>query len=523
MHPDLSPVPDETVAVVVLGSDDSARVTDAVRSALGQGPAVREVVAVDSRGLGRPAADPRLRVVRHPAGSGGTPRDTGLDAVTAPYVMFLDSGDALPPGAVDALLRAAAGADAEVAGGLCIRRELPSGREIPWQASLYAEPAVLPAPDRNPRLVHDTLCVGKLYRTAFLREHGLRFPEEHAPHEDVVFTARLWAARPRIALIPDRVYVRHVHRSARRLSLSGDWQVRTGAHQAAHETLLDAGQKDLARAARAAFLDHDLRRYVRELPQRDEAHRRAWWTHTRAFLAGYDAADRDRDPVAPGRLIARVLLASPEPRDLARLQELASRPARLCPPYARSADGTPCWSDDLPGVGLEQLLTRPVGQLPLAVDAELRLSARGRGVLRLRLHDLYGRVELVGPLALDVEWRHRGPDGTAVRRTVPLRASTDGGWTAVTAVHPGELAALGHGAWDLRLRVRFRDGSDREVTAHAVAGPGLLRRRAVPNGRHGVLLVQPYATHSGSLALRVAAGARGLVAVSRARLRRLVH
>ncbi|MBD9735931.1 transferase, partial [Streptomyces sp. H28] len=211
------------------------------------------------------------------------------------------------------------------------------------------------------------------------------------------------------------------------------------------------------------------------------------------------------------------------PRDLARLQELASRPARLCPPYARSADGTPCWSDDLPGVGLEQLLTRPVRQLPLAVDAELRLSARGRGVLRLRLHDLYGRVELVGPLALDVEWRHRGPDGTAVRRTVPLRASTDGGWTAVTAVRPGELAALGHGAWDLRLRVRFRDGSDREVTAHAVAGPGLLRRRAVPNGRHGVLLVQPYATHSGSLALRVAAGARGLVAVSRARLRRLVH
>ncbi|NEC27867.1 transferase, partial [Streptomyces sp. SID8111] len=70
MHPDLSPVPHDTVAVVVLGSDDSARVTEAVRSALGQGPAVREVVAVDTRGLARPPADPRLRVVRHPAGSG---------------------------------------------------------------------------------------------------------------------------------------------------------------------------------------------------------------------------------------------------------------------------------------------------------------------------------------------------------------------------------------------------------------------------------------------------------------------
>src|SRR5690606_7477450 len=139
MHPDHGPVPTDTVAAVVLGSDASARVTDAVRSALGQGPAVREVVAVDTHGLGRPPADPRLRVVRHPAGSDGTPRDTGLDAVTAPYVMFLDSGDALPPGPVHALLRAADCAHAHVARWLCVRRQLPSGREIPWQASLYAE------------------------------------------------------------------------------------------------------------------------------------------------------------------------------------------------------------------------------------------------------------------------------------------------------------------------------------------------------------------------------------------------
>ena len=39
--------PPAEVAVVVIGYDDAAHVTDAVRSALAQGPAVREVVAVD--------------------------------------------------------------------------------------------------------------------------------------------------------------------------------------------------------------------------------------------------------------------------------------------------------------------------------------------------------------------------------------------------------------------------------------------------------------------------------------------
>ncbi|CAM5684395.1 Glycosyltransferase involved in cell wall biosynthesis OS=Streptomyces griseomycini OX=66895 GN=FHS37_005269 PE=4 SV=1 [Streptomyces griseomycini] len=262
---------------------------------------------------------------------------------------------------------------------------------------------------------------------------------------------------------------------------------------------------------------------MRELPLRDEEHRRQWWAHTRAFLSDYDADDWARDPVAPGRLIGRVVLSSPEPCDLPRLRDLAARPARLCPPYARGEDGTPCWSADLPGVTLAPLLTRPVPLLPLAVDAELRPRAYGGFRLRLRLHELYGRVAQAGPEAVEVEWRHREPDGAAVRRTVPLRASDGDTWSAETAVPSDPLAAIGAGTWDLRLRVRFRDGSDRLVTAHALAGPGLLRRRAVPSPRHGVVLVGPYATHSGALALRVATGVRGVTSVLHGRLRRLLH
>ncbi|MGA5249636.1 glycosyltransferase family 2 protein [Streptomyces pseudogriseolus] len=537
MHPDPAPAgagpAAGSVSIVVIGHDDAAHVADAVRSALAQGPAVREVVAVDDRSTDGSAellerlaaAEPRLRVVRLPVNSGGcgTPRNTGLDAATAPYVMFLDSDDVLPPGAVAALLAAAREADAQVTGGLCVRRELPSGREVPWETALYASPAVLARPADLPRLVRDTLAVNKLYATDFLRAHGIRFPEGRFPYEDIVFTARVWAAAPRVALVPDRVYVWHVRRAAPRLSISldradvGNWRARTHACRTAHTILLDAGEKRLARAVRAKFLDHDLRMYVRELPLRDETYRRAWWAHSRDHLAEYDAADRSGDPAAPGTLLARVLLASPEPRDLPRLRDLAARPARLCPPYARTADGTPCWSADLPQVTLESLPERPVRLLPLAVDAELRARTR---LLRLRLHELYGAVGRAGPVDAEVQWRHRDRAGLVLRRTVPLRPTADDAWTAETPVPLERLASLAPGAWDLRLRLRFRDGATRTVSAHALTGPGLLRPHATPSPRHGLILVRPYPTHGGALSLRLAAGAQGAGRVLAGRLRR---
>ncbi|MET9411723.1 glycosyltransferase family 2 protein [Streptomyces sp. NPDC002935] len=536
------------VSIVVIGYDDAAHVADAVRSALAQGPAVREVIAVDDRSTDGSAAlldalaagEPRLTVIHRPANSGGcgSPRNDGIDAAAARYVMFLDSDDVLPPGAVDALLGAAEEHGVEVAAGLCVRRELPSGREIPWEPALYARPALIPHPSRRLRLAHDTLCVNKLYRTDFLREHGIRFPEGRFPYEDFVFTARVLAAAPRVALIPDTVYIWHVRRTAERLSISldragiGNWRARTEANQAAYEILLGAGEKHLARAAHSKFLDHELRMYTRELELRTPEYRRAWWDLTRAYLSTFDATDFTVNPTAPGRLVARVILSSPAPRDLPRLRELAARPARLLPPYARASDGTPVWSSDLPQVTLENFLDRPAHLLPAAVDAELRPRARGTR-LRLRLHELYGRMAEAGPTSVDVEFTHREDGRVGLRGTAPLLADRYGdSWSAQT---PVDLSELGAGTWDLRLTVCFRDGTSREVTAHARGGPGLLRRRAVLGGRRGVLgvfggsggsgvhLVQPYRTHAGALALRTASGWRGMTEVVYRRVARLLH
>ncbi|NGO77360.1 glycosyltransferase family 2 protein [Streptomyces sp. YC504] len=532
------PSPEPQVCVVVIGYNDSAHVADAVRSALAQGAAVREVIAVDDCSvddsrevLQRLAAtEPRLKVIARATNSGGcgTPRNDGIDACTSPYVMFLDSDDVLPPGAVDALLTAATEHGTQVAAGLCLRRELPSGREVPWEPELYDTPAIVEHPGRRPRLVHDTLCVNKLYRTDFLRTHGIRFPDGRYVYEDFVFSARVLAAAPRIALISNPVYIWHVRRSATKLSISLDragianWQARMDAHREAVDILTDAGEKKLARAARAKFLERGLRMYTRELDQRTPEYRAEWWRLTRAYLATFDEADVEHAP-APGRVIARVILASPEPVDLPRLQQVAARPARLVPPYVRGADGTPVWSEQLPQVSLEHLLVRPMRLLPLTVDASLLPRARS-SVLTLRLYELYGRVAGSVPTTVDVELRDRARVASGMRRTAAWRADADpvapdGSWTAEVLLDLGALDPTAC-VWDLRLRVRFADGTYRETAARAVAGPGVLRRTAVRDLRRGVRLVQPYATNAGNLAVRVAPGVRGVAQVVRRRVRR---
>ncbi|WP_344097987.1 glycosyltransferase family 2 protein, partial [Streptomyces stramineus] len=337
------PAPDPLaaqVSVVVIGFDDDAHIGTAVRSALAQGPAVAEVIAVDDASTDRTAgilddlaaAEPRLRVIHRAVNSGGcgTPRNDGVRAATAPYVMFLDSDDTLPLGAAHALLRAALRHGTPVTAGLCVRRELPQGRDTRWQPGLYRRAAVHRSPEDRPALLHDTLCVNKLYARAFLAEHAIAFPEGRFVYEDFVFAARVMAASPRIAIVPEPVYIWNVRRDAAAPSISLDreritnWQARVAAHRRSVEVFLDAGSKPLARAARVKFLDHDLRMYVRELPARSPGYRHAWWRVTRGYLAGFEEAEL-RAARPPARWAARVVLASEAPRDLGRLAQLAAR------------------------------------------------------------------------------------------------------------------------------------------------------------------------------------------------------
>ncbi|MCT9087644.1 glycosyltransferase [Streptomyces sp. ASQP_92] len=526
----------QRVSVVVIAYNDAGLVGAAVRSALAQGPAVGEVVAVDDCSSDDTAAvldqlattEPRLRVVRRTENSGGcgTPRNDGIAAATGAYVMFLDSDDVLPPGAVEALLTAAEKHGTEITVGRAVRRELPAGRDVRWQPGLYREAAVYESPEDEPALLHDTLCVNKLYRRDFLTSRHIRFPDGKFVYEDFVFTARVYAAAPRVAVVPELVYIWHVRRAAAQVSLSlarkdvANWQARITAHTEAVEAFRAAGRPALAAACRTKFVDYDLCLYLRELRVRDAVYQARWWELTRAHLAGFEAADVAA-AAAPSRWLARVVLAADEPRDLDRLSQLAADPARLTPPYAAEGS-TPVWADDLVDVPLDGFEALPADRLPVTVDATL-LAGR-RGVLKLRVHELYGRLAAAGaPTSADVEFVPRDGGESALTVTAPLRES-DGGWSGQVPVSLARLAAYGGRGtqiWDLRVRLNTPAGPGARTAVRARAAG--LRRTAVPGSRYGVLLVQPYRTSSGSLAVRLAPGVQGAFGVVGGKLRRLAR
>uniref|UniRef100_A0AAU2JQQ1 Glycosyltransferase n=1 Tax=Streptomyces sp. NBC_00049 TaxID=2903617 RepID=A0AAU2JQQ1_9ACTN len=524
-----------TVSVVVIAYNDAVLVGEAVNSALAQGPVVAEVIAVNdastdgtARVLDELAAHhPRLKVVHRTANSGGcgTPRNDGIAAASSPYVLFLDSDDVLPPGAADALVRAASEHRAPVTVGACVRRELPQYHDVPWVPGLYTGGDVIERPADRPGLVRDTLCVNKLYDRSFLEKHAIRFPDGRFVYEDFVFTARVLAAAPRIAVIDDLVYVWHVRRDAAQVSISldrkdvGNWRSRIEAHRTASRIIAESSA-ELGRACQVKFLEYDLRMYLRELGQ-DPGYQADWWSLTREYLAGFDE-DVIEAAGVHARWIVRVLRATPvPPADIERLTRFASEPPRLLPPYAVSADGVPVWSEELP-VELDRLAELATADLPVAVDAE----PHGCGGIRIRVRDLYGRLAAAGPRTVRLRFVPRSGGEPLLDRAVELRPAADGdGWTSDLTFHLTAVAAAGRmqgrrgmQAWGVQVDVECADGSSLVTSPRPMAA--LLHRRALFSRRYGVLLAQPFRTGGGSLALRLAPGAAGALSLVRNRLHR---
>jgi glycosyltransferase involved in cell wall biosynthesis len=521
------------VSVVVIAFNDVEHVTDAVRSALAQGDAVGEVIVVDDCSADGTAevlapladADQRVRVLARTTNSGGcgTPRNDGLAAAQFPYLLFLDSDDILAPGAVEALLPLAEQHGADVVAGRAVRRELPGGRETVWAKEIYGDRATLPGTvvtgiAEHPEMLWDTLSVNKLYRTAFLRDRRITFPDGAFHYEDFVFTARVYAARPRIAFTGALVYVWHVRRQdGGRLSISlrradlANWRHRVAAHRGVLDTLRDAGAYSLAEAAQAKFLDYDLPMYVRELPQRPAGYVSGWWKITRDYVAGFDKEGVAMAAV-PSRWMARALTApgadEPEPgaAGIGRLVELAARPPRLIPPY-----GT------LPPPELAELGPE---KLPVTVDARVRTGSTTR--LSLRVHELYGRLAALHPVALCVELTERGAAEPVISIESPLIREGDG-WTAAVRLNTAELARGGRLAvWHVRAAIRYAGGSARTPVEVRAADGQEARRAAVVRPTGQVLLVQTHITAGRALILRVADGVRGVRHIAGGRLHRLL-
>lgn len=150
-------------------------------------------------------AHPNVRVLALPhSGWPGTPRNEGVAAARGDYVQFVDQDDYLFDTALEKLVAYADahGSDVVVGREVGIGRPLPSRifrRDIP-DAQLGEDPLL------------EMLTPHKLFRTAFLREHGIRFPDGRVRLEDHLYVMQAYFAARTISIlasVPCYAWVKH--------------------------------------------------------------------------------------------------------------------------------------------------------------------------------------------------------------------------------------------------------------------------------------------------------------------------
>jgi glycosyltransferase involved in cell wall biosynthesis len=194
------------VSVVVPVYNPGRDIDDCIRTLLAQSlPAEDyEVIFVDDGStdatparLDALAAEHANVHVEHIPNSGwpGRPRNLGTDRARGDYVLYVDNDDYLGDEALERMHAMAVRDDADIVIGKVVGhgktvprnlfRRNRTGVDLQWEALVWL------------------LTPHKLFRRAFLTEHGLRFPEGRRRLEDHVFLMQAYFASPRISVLAD--------------------------------------------------------------------------------------------------------------------------------------------------------------------------------------------------------------------------------------------------------------------------------------------------------------------------------
>ncbi|MFD8915381.1 glycosyltransferase family 2 protein [Streptomyces sp. NPDC059575] len=274
------------VTVTVISYNDAARLPRAVASLRAQTHRNIEIVISDDHSTDDTpevarrlaAEDPRIRYLRLPENSGGcsAPRNRAIDIARAPYLMFLDSDDELPPRAVELLLAAHREREVDFTMGAVTRVRVDSGRRTTWMPHLVAERRTLDGIAADPRLFFEHLSTSKMYARAFLDRHELRFPEG-IHYEDQLFSAQAYCLAEAFTIIPEPVYTWYIepYAAAASASISNQRHKISNVADRVHvqrlidDFLVTSGHAGLREDKDYKFLKHDFRMYAGDLPYRD--------------------------------------------------------------------------------------------------------------------------------------------------------------------------------------------------------------------------------------------------------------
>ncbi|MFC4590517.1 bifunctional glycosyltransferase/CDP-glycerol:glycerophosphate glycerophosphotransferase [Sphaerisporangium corydalis] len=445
------------VSVVLITFNDSARLPRALASVLNQSLRNLEVIVVDDASTDDTARvlarfdDPRLRYIRRETNSGGcgAPRNTGMDAARAPYIMFLDSDDELTKHACKSLLSEVEGTDADFAAGQIARLFEATGRVQRYYPSLYQPRRVVEGIRTEPRLFLDGFATNKLFRTAFLRDHGLRFAE-NIHYEDHVFTAALFCASRRFAVVPWVVYLWHRAVESTSISLNlremENIRHRVRAAQTSDAILRDNGCSDLVGDRQQRFLVQDLRVYLNKLP-----HHTSVWTKDFASVVRPYLDELEPGVLARAEPMTRVcchLIRTDRFEDLVVAARSLTAP-KAAPRHAMLVDGRTYWGTRAdPGMEITELRLAELPYTATRIRHEIcEMSAEGTVVsMTVRTYD---------PFAVLRRWKTVA-DLTVKGLKVPLtpRRQADGSYlTQIEMDLAG--ASLGRLGFDGRRDVRI--------------------------------------------------------------------
>lgn len=259
------------VSVILIGYNDGARMVRALDSIRQQTLRSIEIIVVDDASTDATSEivasvaenDPRVRLIRRTENSGGcsAPRNDGLRASRAPWVMFCDSDDEYERHACANLLTAAQDWDADVVCGTAVRHDVRKDTDKPWRPELHHRDRVVDSLQAEPDLLYDTISVNKIYRRSMLVENGIEFPPGLL-FEDQVFTLRCYLAARRIGIVQASVYIWNVDRAAEELSITQGRMQRRNVMDRIEinkqmDEVLASSDPDLQLAKAIKFLRHE--------------------------------------------------------------------------------------------------------------------------------------------------------------------------------------------------------------------------------------------------------------------------
>lgn len=209
------------ISVIIPVYNIQQHLRECLDSVLGQSYPHLQVICVDDGSTDESPAilaqyaqkDNRVQVIRQQNAGPGAARNTGLEAATGEYVIFLDSDDWFEPDFLEKMVDTAVREGADVAICRAVEFDTNSGRELPseWMMKKQYLPGKLAfAPqEMADHLFQFTYGMpwDKFYRRELLTTSGIRYPALKNS-EDLAFVYPTLLAAKRIAVV-DEVLIHH--------------------------------------------------------------------------------------------------------------------------------------------------------------------------------------------------------------------------------------------------------------------------------------------------------------------------